>query len=64
MQLIPIGAFKVSDEIQNKVKLNWSLSASWRNTVGDVTPLFLNFALDRDLLLASCPGRFIPSGKV
>jgi hypothetical protein len=64
MQLIPIGAFKVSDEIQNKVKWNRSLPASWRRNVGDVTPLFLNSALDRDLLLASCPDRFIPSGKV
>lgn len=30
----------------------------------DVTPLFLNSAFDRDLLLASCPGRFIPSDKI
>ena len=64
MQFIPIRACKASHDIQNKVKVYWSPSASWRRTVGDVTPPFLNSALDRDLLLASCPGRFIPSGKV
>jgi hypothetical protein len=32
--------------------------------VGDITPLFLSSALGRDLLLASCPDRFIPSGKI
>jgi len=61
---MPICVLKASDELRNEVKAKWSLSASWRRTVRDVTPLFLNSALDRDLLLASCPGRLIPSAKV
>lgn len=64
MKLIPICVSKASDQVKNKVKATWSLSASWRHILRDVTPLFLNSVLDRGLLLASCPGRFIPSGKV